>query len=49
MIYVVHEIEGGHVVEAFTCEADAKSFLIWEEVEGGLLKGYYTISEVKLT
>lgn len=47
-IYVVCEIEGGGLIEAFTCEQDARSHLYWEEVTGNLMRGYYTVKEVNL-
>jgi hypothetical protein len=48
IIYVVCEMEGGHLVKAFTDEQDARSHLYWEEATGGLTRGYYTIKEVDL-
>lgn len=48
IIYVVCEIEGGGLIEAFTCEQDARSHLYWEEATGNLSRGYYTVKEVKL-
>lgn len=47
-IWVVHEIEGGSILEAFECEADAKSFLHWEEVSGRINPRWYTINQVKM-
>lgn len=49
LIYVVCEVEGGSLIEAFTCEQDAKSHLYWEEATGKLARGYYMVREVKLT
>lgn len=48
MIYVVCEISGGHLVEAFNCEKDAWSYLDWEEALGHLFPGSYTVREVRL-
>lgn len=48
-IYVVCEIEGGSLIEAFTDEQDARSHLYWEEAVGNLMRGHYTVKEVKLT
>lgn len=48
IIYVVCEIEGGHLVEAFTDRQDALSHLYWEEASGGLPRGHYTVTEVEL-
>lgn len=47
-IYVVCEVEGGSLIEAFTCEQDAKSHLYWEEATGKLARGYYMVREVNL-
>lgn len=47
-IYVVCEIEGGSLIEAFTNEQDALSHLYWEEAVGNLMRGYYTVKEVTL-
>lgn len=47
-IHVVCEIEGGGLIEAFTCEQDARSHLYWEEAVGNLSRGYYTVKEVDL-
>jgi hypothetical protein len=48
IIYVVCEVEGGSLVEAFTDEQDARSHLYWEEATGSLTRGYYTVREVNL-
>lgn len=48
IIYVVCEIEGGHLVEAFTNEQDAWSHLNWEEASGNLAFKCYTVREVEL-
>lgn len=48
MIYVVCEISGGHLVEAFTNEQDAWSHLNWDEAMGCLPRGHYTVREVRL-
>jgi len=45
-IFVVCEIEGGSLIEAFMCEQDARSHLLWEEVSGNLTRGVYTVKEV---
>lgn len=47
-IYVVCEIEGGSLVEAFTNEQDARSHPNWEVTSGKLKRGYYTVKEVNL-
>lgn len=47
-IYVVSEIEGGSLLEAFTCEQDAKSFLQWEEAMGKIHPSTYTVKTVRL-
>lgn len=47
-IFVVSEIQGGHLVEAFTCEQDARSHLYWEEAVGNLSRGDYNVKEVNL-
>lgn len=47
-IYVVCEIEGGSLIEAFTCEQDARSHLYWDEAKGHLTRGYYTVKEINL-
>lgn len=49
MIYVVHEIEGGSILEAFECEADAISFLNWEVFERRIDPRWYKVSPVKYT
>lgn len=48
-VWVVHEIEGGSIRQAFSTEEDAKSYLNWEEYEGNLLRGYYKVSKVLFT
>lgn len=45
-VYVVCEAEGGHLMEAFTNEQDAWSFLKWEEAVNNL-RGY-TVRKVVL-
>lgn len=47
-IYVVHEIEGGKILEAFKCEEDARCFLNFGELDGTIIKYYFTISKVSL-
>lgn len=47
-VYVVHEIEGSHILRSFLDEQDALSFLHWEEVEGNIMRGYYKISKVEV-
>lgn len=47
-IYVVCEVEGGSLIEAFTCEQDARYHLYWEEATGKLARGYYMVREVNL-
>lgn len=47
-IYIVCEIEGSRIIEAFLDEQDALSFLHWEEAIGGLSKGYYTVKSTKI-
>ncbi len=48
-IWVVHEIEGGSILEAFECEADAKSYLHWEAFEGRIDPRWYKITQTKFT
>lgn len=47
-IYVVHEIEGGSILIAYTDYEDARGWLNWEEAIGNLLPRHYTISKVEL-
>ena len=47
-IFVVCEIEGDHLVEAFTCEEDAYGFLNWEVALGNLSPYLYAVRSVKL-
>jgi hypothetical protein len=48
MIYIVHEVEGGDILAAYKDLQDARCFLNFGEADGTILRGYYTISEVKL-
>lgn len=48
-IWVVHEFAGGSILEAFESEADALSYLNWEEALGSILPGYYKVSKVPFT
>lgn len=47
-VWVVHEIEGGHLVDGFTDEQDARSYLNQAEAHGELLPGYYTVSPLTI-
>lgn len=47
-IYVLHEIEGGSIIRAFTNEADAKNYFHWEVFNKNLVEQWYKISKVVL-
>lgn len=47
-IWLVKEVEGGHVVRAFTAEEDAKNFFYWSCVHKELTERYYTIDSIIL-
>jgi hypothetical protein len=47
-IYVLHEIDGGRLVRAFTDEADAKNYFNWEVYNKNLVEHWYKISKVAL-
>lgn len=49
IIWVVCEIEGPRLVEAFTTEEDAVGFLNWEVALCNLNQWYYTVRPVKLS
>jgi hypothetical protein len=47
-IHVIHEIEGGSLVRAFTAEEDAKNYFVHECAAGNLEERYYKISPLPL-
>ena len=48
-VFVIREIEGGSVLpDAFLDEQDAWSHLYWEEAEGKVRQGDFTVSKVTI-